>query len=182
MKADTEIRLSKAMRRLMAEATEAAPPPELESILLGKLDRAMRLRRRRIIFSATAAGALAASLAVIWMAPSRQATPPPTQTATIPTPVVEHPGTITPLKRARKVARQPLAAPEQPFVPIPYVTPLEPYERFDVVRMELPVAALISAGFDVQSPDTGALAEADVVVGQDGRARAVRVISISNLN
>jgi hypothetical protein len=68
---------------------------------------------------------------------------------------------------------------EQPFVPIPYVVPLGAYERAEVVRMEVPVAALIAAGFPMQTADPGARAEADVVVGQDGRARAVRLISIS---
>jgi hypothetical protein len=44
--------------------------------------------------------------------------------------------------------------------------------------MELPVAALIAAGLQLRTADPGARAEADVVVGQDGRARAVRLISI----
>ena len=51
--------------------------------------------------------------------------------------------------------------------------------RASVVRMELPVAALISAGFPIQTANTGAQAEADVVIGEDGRARAVRLISVS---
>jgi hypothetical protein len=68
---------------------------------------------------------------------------------------------------------------ERPFVPIPYVTPLGAYERAEIVRMEVPVAALIAAGLPMRTTDPGARAEADVVVGQDGRARAVRLISVS---
>ena len=87
---------------------------------------------------------------------------------------------------ANKVEHKPAAPPsvqaeeEQPFVPIPYVLPPAPYERLEVVRMKLPVAALIAAGFRMQTADLGAEAEADVIVGQDGRARAVRLISISS--
>ncbi len=60
--------------------------------------------------------------------------------------------------------------------------PPGPYERVEVVRMKLPVAALIAAGFRMQTADLGAQAEADVIVGQDGRPRAVRLISISSFN
>lgn len=180
MKENTEIRLAKAMSRLAAEVSDAAPPRELESMLLRQFDRAVLWRRRRMLLFATGAGAIAASLATLWIVTSRPAPPLPPQVVAAPVP--EAPKIVARPKRERTVRQQAAAAPEMPFVPIPYVTPLDRYERFDIVRMELPVAALIAAGFEIQSPDTGALAEADVVVGQDGRARAVRLISISNLN
>jgi hypothetical protein len=72
--------------------------------------------------------------------------------------------------------------PEQPFIAIPYTLPLEPYERANVMRMDVPVAALIAAGLPMNMVDPGARARADVLVGQDGRARAVRLISISSSN
>jgi hypothetical protein len=68
---------------------------------------------------------------------------------------------------------------DPPFLPIPYTQPLQPGERAEVVRMEMPVAALIAAGFPVATSDAGAEASADVIIGEDGRARAVRLISIS---
>jgi hypothetical protein len=49
-----------------------------------------------------------------------------------------------------------------------------------VVRIAMPVAALLAAGLSVPGADAGATAETDVVVGQDGRAHAVRVVSISD--
>jgi hypothetical protein len=51
-----------------------------------------------------------------------------------------------------------------------------------VVRMEVPVSALIAAGLRPHIADQGAQAEVDVIVGQDGRPRAVRLISISSMN
>jgi hypothetical protein len=45
--------------------------------------------------------------------------------------------------------------------------------------MEIPVAALIAVGFSVPASDAGAVVEAEVLVSQDGRARAIRPISIS---
>ena len=42
--------------------------------------------------------------------------------------------------------------------------------------MDLPVAALIAAGFDVRAVDPGATVQADVLTGQDGRAHAIRLL------
>jgi hypothetical protein len=77
---------------------------------------------------------------------------------------------------------RPLPAPRiasEPFVEIPYIAPLAPYERTRIVRMDVPVSALIAAGFKVHAVDTGAALSADVLFGQDGRAHAIRLISNS---
>jgi hypothetical protein len=185
-------RLTNAMSLLAGEFVEAAAPPELESMLLAEFHRASRLRRRRRWYWATPAGAIAASIAALWIAESRprpkenviSASPsgPAIASAVIESPRMVAQPMVTRPTRARAAAPQATPELEQPFVPIPYVTPLDPLERFNVVRMELPVAALIAAGLVIQTADAGARAEADVVVGQDGRARAVRLISISNVN
>lgn len=67
-------------------------------------------------------------------------------------------------------------APEHAFVPIPYVAPLAPYERPQVVRMDVPMMALVAAGVPVHAPDLSGAVTADVLVGQDGRALAVRLV------
>ncbi len=67
---------------------------------------------------------------------------------------------------------------EQVFTALPYVVQPAMYERTEVLRMTVPVAELIAAGVRVHA-DPGAHVEADVMVGQDGRARAVRLVSIS---
>jgi anti-sigma factor RsiW len=68
------------------------------------------------------------------------------------------------------------------FVPIPYVQPLGQYETATVMRMEVPVAALIAVGYKVDASDPTAVVKADVLVGEDGRAHAVRVLSGLVLN
>jgi hypothetical protein len=67
---------------------------------------------------------------------------------------------------------------ELPFVAIPYTVPLSPEERTTVRRMEIPVPELKAAGFYVQAADPTAVVEADALVGQDGRVRAIRPISV----
>ncbi|HKE28424.1 MAG TPA: hypothetical protein VKB88_39010 [Bryobacteraceae bacterium] len=76
------------------------------------------------------------------------------------------------------LAPQPAPPPaRQPaFVPIPYVAPLAPYERPQVVRMDIPMMALMAAGLEVHTNDAGGHVTADVLIGQDGRALAIRLI------
>jgi anti-sigma factor RsiW len=71
---------------------------------------------------------------------------------------------------------------QESFVPIPYVLPLDPYESATVMRMEVPVAALIAIGYKVDMTDPTAVVSADVLVGEDGRAHAVHVLSGLVLN
>jgi hypothetical protein len=62
------------------------------------------------------------------------------------------------------------------FVALPYVVQPALYERTEVVRMSVPVAELIAAGLPLQA-DPSAQVEADILFGQDRRARAVRIVS-----
>ena len=70
----------------------------------------------------------------------------------------------------------PPAVVEAPFIVIPYVAPPAPYERTEVKRMDVPLAALIAAGLDVHGTDSSASVRADVLIGQDGRALAIRLV------
>ena len=148
-------RLDDAMNRLSSEMAESGAPLEIERAVLAEFDRVQRRKRGRHWIAA--AGAIAASVVGLWMLEHR------------PAPQLVAPPAVE-------------AEAEPPFVPIPYVLPPGPYERVEVVRMSLPVSELIAAGFQMQTSDLGAQAEADVMVGQDGRPRAVRLISVSSFN
>jgi hypothetical protein len=69
------------------------------------------------------------------------------------------------------------AAESQPFYPIPYTAPLEPYERVLIVQKQVSVSELIAAGFHIPAADPNTAMQADVMVSQDGRARAIRPVS-----
>ncbi|HKE28064.1 MAG TPA: hypothetical protein VKB88_37180 [Bryobacteraceae bacterium] len=71
---------------------------------------------------------------------------------------------------------------EGPFVPIPYVAPLDSYEIGRVVRVNVRVAQLMGAGFEVPLADPASVVVADVVVGDDGRAHALRLVSDSSVD
>lgn len=67
------------------------------------------------------------------------------------------------------------------FVEIPYLAPPDPHENTTVVRIQIRVATLIAVGYRVTA-DPDAIVPADVLVGEDGRAHAVRVSADVGLN
>jgi len=65
------------------------------------------------------------------------------------------------------------------FTAIPYTIPPAPYERTTVVRMNVQVAALIAAGFHIPvAADASSMVAADVLLAQDGRAVAIRTLTV----
>jgi hypothetical protein len=179
-----QVRLSAVSEVLAAEAARFSVPASVEHTLLREITSLHRLRRRRIFYG-VASGAIAAALAFAAWTTHRPAPRPPVIATAPGVPKVVAPVLTVaeqPAIQHRNRAAKPVPASQQPFIAIPYTLPLEPYERADVMRMDLPVAALIAVGLPMSMADPAALARADVLVGQDGRARAVRLISISTLN
>ncbi len=141
-----------AMEHLAAE--EAPEEQQIRARVLAEFDRAAAVRRRTRL-SATRwifVAGLAASLllASFW---------------TLRTSPVKPPAAA--------------ADEEPPFVTIPYTIPLAPEERAEVVRMRIPVTALLAAGFHVQVSDPSTAIDAEVLVSQDGRARAIRPLTVA---
>jgi hypothetical protein len=163
-----------------ALTVDALPPAYLEARLLdeyvgSRLPPRRRASARRAAWLTT--GTIAAALILVWFAkPVRKQSPVVAARTEVPVRIAVTTN-AKPKPSIQKRRHKPDADP--PFLPIPYTQPLQPGERAEVVRMEMPVAALIAAGFPVATSDAGAEASADVIIGEDGRARAVRLISIS---
>ncbi len=64
------------------------------------------------------------------------------------------------------------------FVELPWTAGLPAFESGEIVRVEVPVASLPAYGFDISTGSNRSV-EADVLVGQDGLARAMRLVSNS---
>jgi hypothetical protein len=62
------------------------------------------------------------------------------------------------------------------FIPLPGAAALPELERGDVVRIEVPIAGLAAYGFDMVPDATPASVAADLLIGQDGMARAIRLM------
>jgi len=59
---------------------------------------------------------------------------------------------------------------------LPAALNLPAFESGEIVRMELPVTSLPAYGLEI-APETRRSVEADFLVGQDGQARAIRLVN-----
>ena len=62
------------------------------------------------------------------------------------------------------------------FVPLPTAVGLPDLESGEIVRMEIPVASLPVYGLEIQPDAGGRPITADLLVGQDGQPRAIRLV------
>jgi len=189
-----ERRLSEMAAACRARDEWRAAPPAVERALLTAFrERRRTVRRRRSAWVASAAGgAIAAALFIAaFVAPRPQS----------PRPVAARPGTpaaktqiIAPVYRELEKPRPRTlhAAKRRPVQPrpadaasgnreivtdfIPVVYDPDPIERGSVVRVRLPRAALVTFGFPVNELRAEEPIKADVLLGEDGLARAVRFV------
>lgn len=63
------------------------------------------------------------------------------------------------------------------FIAMPYVIQPAPYERTTIIRTEVPMQTMITAGFKVYGDTMDTSTPADVLYGADGRILAIRLIS-----
>jgi hypothetical protein len=63
------------------------------------------------------------------------------------------------------------------FVPLPGADGLPDFESGEIVRLELPVSSLPVYGIDITPDAKSTPVEADLLVGQDGQARAIRLVT-----
>lgn len=66
------------------------------------------------------------------------------------------------------------------FVVLPTAVGLPGLESGRIVRVEVPAAMLPAYGLDVMPGPVDGVVEADVLVGQDGQARAIRFVSLDS--
>jgi anti-sigma factor RsiW len=153
---DEQRAMQRALQRLAPD--ELAVEDEIEARVLAEFDRAAGLRRTARSSAArwVLAAGLAASVSL---------------------------GAYWTLRRSPAAAPAVTAASEEAeFLTIPYTIPLAPEERAEVVRMRIPVTALLAAGFRVPVSDPSAAIDAEVLVSQDGRARAIRSLTVAIYN
>ncbi len=77
-------------------------------------------------------------------------------------------------------AVQPAQSPQsgsEAFTPMPYVIPPAPYERTAIIRTVVPLPILLSAGFQIHGEDPASSTPADVLLGEDGRILALRLVA-----
>jgi hypothetical protein len=99
------------------------------------------------------------------------------------------PATASPARSAEQIRRQPAKrqarhrqtpapSPNPPaeFVALPYAEPLRDTQRVDVYRVRVPLAELAHYGLAVDGRSLALPVTADIAVGEDGVARAIRFV------
>ncbi len=187
----SEDRVLRALRALAENDRAAEAPPVVEARLRAAL-RARRMRRRSAWL---ALGAVAAGVAIAMVfAPSRAALPDIGIKPPLP-PVVEaaRPGTIAASRRAPRVTHEvtpgviPSATPATdgaaPPLPREVVTDFfslmespPPFERGQLLRVNVPAAAMRTVGLPVREEHMADPIQADVLVGEEGIPRAIRFV------
>jgi len=184
---------------VLAEVTEAAAgslrelqaPPNVEASLLSAF-RNQRRGRDTVVwrtFAWAAAGAVVATLAAaLWISSTRSEVQPspaprkdvssqsrepldatgPASSRTVET----APATELEVSNARTTGAYSLAD----FVPVPFADRMGPEDPGMVVRVQLTRASLAELGYPVDEVYSSDLVRADVLVGQDGWPRGVRVV------
>jgi hypothetical protein len=68
------------------------------------------------------------------------------------------------------------------FMPLPIAAGLPDFESGEIVRVEIPVASLPSYGIELVPEVKRTPVQADLLVGQDGQARAIRLVRDANVD
>jgi hypothetical protein len=192
----SEQNLVAALRRLAQDTEVPAPDPESERALLAVFDAAWEQPRRvsaRPRSYRTAAAAVAALAATIaWTIAHR---PPEVPTGTraalasfagrvdLPAPLAapallsKPPAVVPPAVRPHRLPHRtlPAASRTTEFVVWPGASGLPTFESGHLMRVDMPTPIVLSLGLEPPASPT-AVVQADVLVGQDGLPRAVRLV------
>jgi hypothetical protein len=186
--------LTSVVEAVIAQDRERSAPQRVENALVTAFyERQKSKRNRRVWMTPVIAGAIAAGVILAAVMTLRRADKPVVVTVkqVLPAPAPAPVPVIAPVFREAKrrpprtlragVRKQPnTKTPSQPreimtdFIPMTYDP--HPIERGRVVRIRLPRTALAAFGLPVNEQQAERPIRADVVLGEDGLARAIRFI------
>jgi len=183
-----ERRVSERLRALAAATASAAPSAAIESRLMAACAARQPARRRQTWVALVAAAAAIVLAMLSWRSSTgTPAQPPPVPVSrSAPEPAAPPPIDVQPPVRAvaddrprggRGPARR-AAVNDSTFIALPAAAGLPDFESGVIVRMELPPAALPAYGLEIVTGSKMPV-EADLLIGQDGQARAIRLVNRS---
>lgn len=193
---DNEQDLTAALACVAVEGNRVQAPASVEASVLAAFRARQTVRATRRIhplwWAIPAAAALLIAAFALRPAPRNPSAPP---LATIPAPqfaISEDPA--PPAARESRdtpsIPPQPARAPRPPalryargnpesvteFIPLRYGKPIESGEPIQVLRIQLPRAELLRLGLPVAPDGAAATIKADVLLGEDGLAKAIRFV------
>lgn len=157
--------MNELLRALAESDRKKEAPPEVEI----RLKAAFRRKHKRRIWPYFAAAAAGMALFFVRV--------PKPQTMEIA--VVTPPVPVLPVAKARVIHRKPRPPQEIVTEFYPLMDDPPPFERGELLRVSLPAAAMRSVGVPVSEDRLADTVQADVLVGQEGLARAIRFVNTS---
>jgi hypothetical protein len=161
--------MNELLKALADHDREREAPAAVEA----RLRSAFRTRYARPKWPYFAFAAVAAGIALFMSIPRPQTmpivVPAPAAASLPPTPPV-----VKPLIRRRQQPREVVTQ----FFPLMEDAP--PFERGELLRVSLPASVLRSMGVSVSEERLTDRVEADVLVGEEGLARAIRFVNTSD--
>ena len=164
--------------RAVAESTPRAAPPELEARLTAAFRR--EYQKRKLLRWIPVIAATAAAAAVLTMLVRVPGAPPAPTAITYkiaPPELTVATAVAAPPRRPRPTRRPPPPAEiATAFFTLPEARDLPPAEAATVVRVQLPRSTMRLVGLPVNEERADERIRADMVLGQDGIARAIRFV------
>lgn len=164
-----------ALRALSEHDASREASPEVEN----RLHVQFRSRRRRRAWRQAAVwGSVAAAMVVFFFVTNRRTPAPAPVREVVRQAVVVQPETAPAVvpKIARRV-RRPVARPHEVVTDFfPLMDPAPPFERGQLLRVELPASAMQMVGLPVREERLADSVQADVLVGEEGLPRAIRFV------
>ncbi len=173
-----------ALRALAEQDRGLEAPPHVETLLLREYrKRRVRSRFRKLALAglAAAAGLMAVFLAISREQPKpvppqrQQAQRPEIVALEEPQPEIAAPPAPKPVSKGRVASKAQPREVVTDFFPLLDVAP--PFERGELLRVVVPASTMRRVGLPVNPDRLGDRVYADVLVGQEGLARAIRFVS-----
>jgi len=174
---DREQDVARALASLREQTRTIGAPPRVETLVREAFRAGKTQPRRRIgwAWPVAAAAALAGVALLLFLARAeRPAIAPPVVALrhAPPAPEVRLARRVLPPPARERAPRREVAT---GFFPVRHGVPLNESEFVEVVRVSVPRAAMARYGLPVTG-DLAALVEADVIVGRDRMAQAIRFV------
>lgn len=175
----SEDRVVEALRALSEHDASREASAEAEAQL--RVQFQSRRRRgawRRTAVWATAWATAAAAIIVFFVVTNRKPPAPAPVHEVVTQAVAVQPKTapVAAVKAARRV-RRPATGPKEVVTDFfPLMDPAPPFERGQLLRVELPASAMQMVGLPVREDRLADPVQADVLVGEEGLLRAIRFV------
>ena len=179
----SEERIVEALRTLSEQDASKEASPEVETRLRFQFQSRRRRRawRRAAVWAGTgttAAAAAAAMIVFLIVANHKPPAPAPVHEVVTQSLVAQPAAAPVAADKAPRRVRKPVTRPQEVVTDFfPLMDPAPPFERGQLLRVELPASAMQMVGLPVREDRLAEPVQADVLVGEEGLPRAIRFVS-----